>query len=70
MTGGASVGSKAPVAPLGQVAEAEETLELVIFAESPAGCYVNGAALQVHSSLKGVISAYEVRHCRDDAGQR
>ena len=43
--------------PLGQVAEAEETLELVIFAESPAGCYVNGAALQVHSTLKGVIPA-------------
>ena len=43
--------------PLGQVAEAEETVELVIFAESLAGCYVNGAALQVHSSLKGVIPA-------------
>jgi hypothetical protein len=42
--------------PLGQVAE-EETVELVVFAESPAGCYVNGAALQVHSSLKGVIPA-------------
>ena len=43
--------------PLDQVAEAEETAELVIFAESLAGCYVNGAALQVHSSLKGVIPA-------------
>ena len=41
--------------PLGQVAEAEETVGLVVFAESPAGCYVHGAALQVHSSLKGVI---------------
>ena len=43
--------------PLGQVAEADETLKLVVFAESPAGCYVNGTALQVHSSLKGVIPA-------------
>jgi hypothetical protein len=42
---------------LGQVAEAEETLERVVFAESPAGCYVNGAASQVPSSLKGVIPA-------------
>ena len=41
--------------PLGQVAEAEEALELVVFAESPAACYVNGAVLPVHSSLKGVI---------------
>ena len=47
--------------PLGQVAEAEETVELVIFAESPAGCYVDGAALQVHSSLMGVTPAYQVR---------
>src|ERR1043166_2765175 len=46
--------------PLGRLAEAEETIELVVFAESPAGCYVNGAALHVHSSPKGVIPASQV----------
>ena len=43
--------------PLGQVAEAEETVELVVFAESPGGCYVTGAALQVNSGLKAVVPA-------------
>ena len=43
--------------PPGRAAEAEETVELVVFAESPAGCYVTGAALQVNSGLKAVVPA-------------
>jgi hypothetical protein len=41
----------------GWVAEAEETVELVVFPEPPARSYVNGAALQVHSNLKAVVVA-------------